>query len=49
MKSACVLLKNGNMTIENIAFSVGYQSVEHFTRTFKKRFSMTPMEYREAM
>ena len=49
MKRACVLLKNGNMTIENIAFSVGYQSVEHFTRTFKKRFHMTPMEYREAL
>lgn len=48
MKKARTLLRNGNMTVENIAFSVGYQSVEHFNRTFKKKYQMTPVEYRNS-
>ena len=48
MKKAKVLLKNGNMTVENIAYAVGYQNVEHFNRTFKKMFDMTPVQYRNA-
>lgn len=46
MKKAKVLLKNGNMTVENVAYSVGYQNVEHFCRSFKKNFKMTPLQYR---
>lgn len=48
MKRAKTLLKNGNMTVENVAYSVGYQNVEHFNRTFKKTFEMTPLQYRNA-
>ena len=36
MKKAKALLKSSNMTVENIAMSVGYQNVEHFNRLFKK-------------
>ena len=46
MKKAKTLLKNGSMTVENIAFSIGYQNVEHFNRTFKKLYDMTPVEFR---
>ena len=46
MKKARTLLKHGNMTVENIALSIGYQSVEHFNRTFKKRYNVTPIQYR---
>ena len=46
MKRAKTLLKHGNMTVENIADVVGYPSVEHFNRTFKKCFDMTPLQYR---
>lgn len=46
MKRARTLLRNGNMTVENIALSVGYQNVEHFNRTFRKLYDMTPMQYR---
>ena len=46
MKKARTLLKNGNMTVENIALSVGYQTVEHFSRTFRKLYDMTPIQYR---
>ncbi len=46
MKKAKVLLKNGNMTVEDISYSVGYQNVEHFNRTFRRLFDMTPIQYR---
>ncbi len=48
MKKARSLLKNGNMTVENIAYAVGYQNVEHFNRLFKKTFEMTPIQYRNS-
>lgn len=47
LKRAKTLLKNGSMTIENIADAVGYPNVEHFNRTFKKKFDMTPGQYRK--
>ncbi|WP_346663723.1 2-isopropylmalate synthase [uncultured Merdimonas sp.] len=46
MKKAKALLKSSNMTVENIALTVGYQNVEHFNRLFKKAYQMTPMQYR---
>lgn len=48
MKKARTLLKNSNMTVENIAYTVGYQNVEHFNRLFKKKYEMTPIQYRNA-
>ena len=46
MKKAKALLKSSNMTVENIAMSVGYQNVEYFNRLFKKAYDMTPMQFR---
>ena len=46
MKKAKALLKSSNMTVENIAMSVGYQNVEHFNRLFKKAYNMTQMQFR---
>lgn len=46
MKKAKGLLKSGNMTVEKVALSVGYQNVEHFNRLFKKAYHMTPVQYR---
>lgn len=46
MKKARTLLKHGNMTVENIALSVGYSNVEHFTRTFRRLYNMSPVQYR---
>lgn len=48
MKKAKNLLKNGNMTVEDISGTIGYQNVEHFIRTFKKTFDMTPLQYRSS-
>ena len=46
LKRAKTLLKNGNMTVENISYAIGYPNAEHFIRLFKKTFNMTPIQYR---
>ncbi len=48
MKKASTLLKNGNLKIERVAEAAGYKNVEHFNRLFRKRFGMTPVQYRNA-
>ncbi len=46
MRHASNLLSNTNLTIANIAEDIGYQSLWHFTRIFKKYFQTTPGNYR---
>ena len=46
MKKAKTLLKNSNMTVEAVAESVGYPNVEHFSRLFKKKYEVSPSQYR---
>ena len=41
-----MLIMETNQKIETIAETVGYESVEHFNRVFKKEYDMTPMQYR---
>ena len=48
MKKARALLKSSSMTVEAIADEVGYQNVEHFTRLFKKKYGMTPVQFRNS-
>jgi 2-isopropylmalate synthase len=48
MKKARTLLRNSNMTVENVAYAAGYQNVEHFNRQFRKKYNMTPVEYRNS-
>ena len=46
MKKAKTLLKNTNMSVESIAEAVGYSNVEHFSRQFKKKYGLAPIQYR---
>ena len=46
MKKARVMLKETSQTVESIAASVGYETVEHFNRLFKKTYGMTPVQFR---
>ena len=46
LNKASTLLRNGNMKIEKVAEAAGYQNVEHFNRLFKKKYGMTPVQYR---
>lgn len=46
MKNAEELLRNQDVSITEIAFSVGYRSSGHFNRVFKATYKMSPREYR---
>lgn len=46
MKKARTMLKETNRTVESIAADVGYETVEHFNRLFKKSYGMTPVQFR---
>ncbi len=47
LKKACDLLRQGNMKIIDVALESGYGSLAHFNYAFKKRFHMTPTEWRD--
>lgn len=46
MKKARAMLRETNQTVESIAAGVGYETVEHFNRLFKKSYGMTPVQFR---
>ena len=48
LKSAELLQDNQNThrSISDIAYTTGFNDVAHFSRTFKKHFSVTPSQYR---
>jgi AraC-like DNA-binding protein/ligand-binding sensor protein len=43
------LLLNPNLRVSEIAFEVGFQSLTHFNRIFKKLVGQSPTEYREKL
>jgi len=43
------LLLNPNLRISEIAFEVGFQSLTHFNRVFKKLVGQSPTEYRSQL
>ncbi len=47
MKKARALLRQTNQTVETVAAEVGYETVEHFNRLFKKNYGITPVQYRK--
>ena len=42
------LLYSTNMSIREIAVSVGYSSASYFSKVFKKRIGITPLQYRNS-
>ena len=46
-QNADLLLKNSGLTINQISKMLGYENPENFMRAFKKRYHMTPSQYRE--
>jgi signal transduction histidine kinase/DNA-binding response OmpR family regulator/ligand-binding sensor domain-containing protein len=49
LERAAALLRNGAGSVSEVAYDVGYQSVEHFSRSFRKRYGRSPSEFRRAI
>lgn len=47
INEAKVLLKSSDMTIGDIAQSVGFDSASHFIKTFKQAENITPLKFRQ--
>lgn len=41
------LLTNTNLSVKEVAFEAGFENIEYFCTTFKKRTAYTPVQYRE--
>lgn len=48
MQHAAELLRERDYTIKEIAYRVGMSDAKYFTRCFKKKYDMTPSEYKRA-
>ena len=48
LQAASWLLKNTNKKVKTIAYESGFRNVDYFCRLFKKRYHLTPSEYRYA-
>lgn len=49
MEQAKKLLGNPDLKLADIAERIGYQDVRHFSQVFRKKFEMTPTEFRSAL
>ena len=46
LSNAAELLKSSETSVTNIAFQIGFNDSNYFARQFRKRFEMSPREYR---
>lgn len=46
LKRAAQLLSNTKFTISEIAFTLGFNDLKHFRKSFKKQFNVLPSQYR---
>jgi AraC-like DNA-binding protein len=47
MRQAARLAENTNLSVKQIAYSVGYQDQYLFSKMFKKTYGLSPKLYRE--
>ncbi len=47
MKKACVMLSQHEMSISEIAYSLGFTNPKYFTKCFKEEMGQTPSEYQK--
>lgn len=48
LKKAALLLQNGNFTVSETMYMVGFTNSSYFSKAFTSQFGMTPREYRQS-
>ena len=48
LKKAAMLLQNGNFTIAEVMYSVGFSNASYFTRAFSAEYGKTPSDYKRS-
>lgn len=48
LKTASSLLKRGDLSVSDVAYSVGFNDLSHFSKSFKASFGLSPTEYQQA-
>ncbi len=49
MEAAAKLLKNRKLNVNQVAYAVGYQDPNYFSKVFKRYMKTSPIEYREEL
>jgi LacI family transcriptional regulator len=49
LDTACDLLKDANLSTQEVAKASGYPSLQYMYAVFKKHFDKTPKEYRDSL
>jgi two-component system response regulator YesN len=49
MEAAAKMLKNRNLNVNQIAYAVGYQDPNYFSKVFKRYMKTSPIEYRNSV
>ncbi|QBD84570.1 response regulator [Clostridium tetani] len=47
IKEATLILENKNISVNDLAFQIGYNEPSYFCKVFKKEKGVTPLEYRK--
>lgn len=47
LKKACELLQEGNCSVKEVCFKVGYSEPNYFTRVFKKAYGIAPTKFQK--
>ena len=45
LKKAAILLQNGNFTVSEVMYTVGFSNASYFSRAFQASYGKTPSEY----
>jgi CheY-like chemotaxis protein len=48
LKTAASLLKRSDLSVSDVAYSVGFNDLSHFSKSFKASFGLSPTEYQQA-
>lgn len=47
LKTAANLLERGDLSISDVAYSVGFNDLSHFSKSFKAKFGFSPSDFQE--